>query len=348
MAENITESSNVHALPADIYRNESDKGGKTEDEYDRDKRELLVDMDAEEEKDPDIQSEKKMTYIAAGLLAVIMMGSYVGYDWYQQYKINESVTAIAAIEAAPTTRQTNTSTINTVQPINDNIEKVTPSSNEITVAGTANNLFNLINTATPENISPQETQRAQEIQETQEKVIESTPVPTPASLEIDTTAAAINLPSNVSSDVITSNSLDSLRTTIDNLASVTESLKASMSEMTFQLDQNTQRMTQAVYRIEALEKKAEWASKPATPSSTTPKKVVSKTASRQQWLDKAEVVSIRKIGASFIAKIKIAGDIKRMTIGDRHERWILQGIDVDSGKIHFKNQQNNQQRTLFL
>jgi hypothetical protein len=341
MAENITESSNVHALPTDIYRNESDKGNKTEDEYDRGKRELLVDMDAEEEKDPDIQSEKKMTYLAAGLLAVIMVGSYVGYDWYQQYKINESVTAIAAIEAASSAPQTIAPKINTDQPINDTVEKVTPPSNEITVADTANNLFNLINTATPENISPQE------------KATESTSVPSPASLEVAAAGAnqpvnVINAPNNVPNNAIASTSLDSLRTTIGNLTSVTENLKASMSEMTFQLDQNTQRMTQAVYRIEALEKKAELASKSITPSDTTPKKVASKTISRQQWIDQAKVVSIRKIGASFIAKINISGDIKRMTVGDRHEQWMVQEIELDAGKIHFTNQQNKQQRTLFL
>jgi len=345
MAKNITESSNIHALPTDIYRNEPDKGNKIEDEYDRNTQELLVDMDAEEEKDPDIQSEKKMTYIAAGLLAVIMMGSYVGYDWYQQYKINESVTAMAAIEAAPPAPQTsNSQTIapktNTVQPINDTVEKVAPPSNEITVAGTAKNLFNLINTATPENISPQETQ---------EKVIESTPVPSPASSNVSTTAAAksanvINVPNNVTPH----DTLNSLRMTIDNLTKVNESLKASMSEMAFQLDQNAERMTQAVYRIEALEKNASQASKLTTPSGTKPKKAASKAVSRQQWLDQAKIISVRKIGNSFIAKINISGDIKRMTIGDRYERWMVQEIDLDSGKIHFKNQKNNQQRTLFL
>lgn len=334
MAEEVTTTSNIHPLPAGIYRSESDENGRPEDAYEQSNRELLVDMDAEEKKDPEVQSEKKLTYIAAALLAAIMMGSYFGYDWYQQYKISESVTAIAAIESAPVANQTTTPQISTVEPINEPAVQTSPTVNENAATDNENSLLNLINTASPEKTSLQEV------------TIESTPSPISASVE--TTIDPINNPVNIEGNIINSNSINELRTTMERLASVTESLKASLSEMNFQLDQNTERMTQAVYRIEALEKKSSPTNKSTSSSSKAPKKTASTTASRQQWIDSAKVVSVRKIGESFIAKINISGNIKRMSVGDKHELWVVHQIDLDSGKIHFKHQKNNQQRTLFL
>ncbi len=332
-----------------------------EDDYDRENRTLLVDMDKEEANDPEANANNHWMLIAVTILVVIMTISYFGYDWYQQHRITESAASVAAIESTPSQPEIKASTI-LASPINENNTLDTPVINSTpaqpertqpTVKASVSpgqDLLSLINTGTP----------SIELNNPPSAVKNDTPLTTttesPSKITTENTLPSQAAPTQSTqpgTTVVPDAMLTQLQTTIDNLVVLTGELKNSMSELTFQVDQNSARIAQAnnnigitMARLEKLEK-GKIANKTTITSKPKTSIQAKKSKTTHSWIDQSSVVSVRKIGSSFIAKIRTPSGVVRLSVGDQHQGWTVNKIDLNNGAVKLQHQKG-QQRSLSL
>lgn len=324
MSDANNAQSNIHTLPKDIFNNDEDK--HPVDDYDKSNKELLVDMDAEEKKDPDVKSEKKWTMVASFLLAAIMLGSYFSYDAYKQYEIEKSAKLITAIESADGSNKPQSKTNDQNTNIKSTQDTSTPT---IRQSKESPGLLGLINSDNPSIIEQAEV-KGEIIVNTVEKTRD---IPS-------------EFPTTSKKTFITASQKVELEETLTNLNTITETLKTAVSELTFQVDQNNERMNIAMQRIVALESVKTPSSQPAKTTIVASKKRTAQSTTA--WLNNASVTSVRKIGTKFIAKIKIEGTTIKLSPGESHQGWKVSEVDLDSGRIDFLSHKNNSLRSLFL
>ncbi len=346
-------ANNIHELPLTDTPSH-------EDDYDRENRTLLVDMDKEEANNPESNANNQWMLIAVTILVVIMTISYFGYDWYQQQTIAESAASIAAIETTQVkTEKTPSSEL--APPINEKNTQVTPVDSSTSVqsentqpitnapAQTSQDLLSLINTGAPNSAINNTTSAIKK------NISATTPKQSQSMATTERTAPAQIKPTQPDSStavVVPDPMLSQLQTTIDNLVNLTGELKNSMSELTFQVDQNNARIIQASKDINATKMRLEKLEKGQTSiTKITPTPKINtrskKVTSVRSWIDQSNVISVRKIGSSFIAKIQTPSEIVRLSVGDQYQGWTVNKIDLNSGAVMFQHQKG-QQRSLSL
>lgn len=342
-------ATNIHELPrTDIPT--------SEDDYERENRKLLVDIDKEEANDPEAKNNNQGIIVGITVLVVLMTISYFGYEYYQNQQIKDSAAAAAAIESTTvepgttTSPEQNTEVSNTTPPATPSTETVATQTPSPASASPGQDLLSLIDTggATVDelNVEPVTNTTPESTQATVEPT-SALPAPTQVAPTATQAPGTIVVPDAV---------LTQLQTTIDQLVTLTGELKTSMSELTFEVDQNSARIAQANSNIAAAMARIEKMEKGGTNrTATTTSKAKPKASPTKQtapisaasWIDQSSVISVRKIGTSFIAKLRTPSGTKRLSVGDEHQRWVVKHIDLNNGAVVLQHH-NGQQRSLSL
>lgn len=334
-------ATNIHELPLTDTPSH-------EDDYDRENRTLLVDMDKEEANDPEANANNHWMLIAVTVLVVIMTISYFGYDWYQQNRITESAASVAAIESTQAQPEI-TPSPELASPINPNNTSAAPEGTQAIAKSSVSpgqGLLSLINTGTP-TIELNSTSSS-----VKNDTSTTTPEKNPSKAAVQNTLPTRVIPTQSAPQrtvVVPDAMLAQLQTTIDSLMVLTGELKNSMSELTFQVDQNSTRILQANHNMNTTMARLEKLENHGTTRKT---QIASKTKAKKiqtthSWIDQSNVISIRKIGSLLVAKVQTQNGVIRLSVSDQHQGWTVNKIDLNNGAVKFHNQKG-QQRLLSL